>query len=219
MSYRVRFTTHTGATGYWDGTFATHTGASMSAMSRADVTGYTYTVEEVPDAPEPKPEPGSMAAHHFEILRTRVNVLEALVEARGKAVADAHVANLAMHRDLALAIQLGDALRQAMRTGAWRAGDDAGMANNAIAGWDRWKPSLGKAHSVPVGASDAPVEGGDSDRRRLEALRAFLEGKQSASIAWWEGEFSAVHVSDGVEITAPTLAALADKLAVKEAKP
>ena len=55
MSYRVRFTTHTGATGYWDGTFATHTGASMSAQTRADVTGYTYTVEEVPDAPATLP--------------------------------------------------------------------------------------------------------------------------------------------------------------------
>ena len=201
MSYRVRFTTQTGATFYWERTFATRTGATHSAQLQADSTGYTFAVEEVPDAPEP----GSTAAHHVEILRKRVEELEAVQRA--------------MHRDLAFALQLGDALRQAMRTGEWRAGHDKSMANNAIAGWDRFKPSLAKAPSVPVGASEAPGEGGDSDRRRLEALERFLDGEQSASIAWWQDEFSAVHVSDGVEITAPTLAALADKLAEMEGKP
>lgn len=49
MSYRVRFTTQTGATGYWEGTFATRTGATMSAKARADMTGYTYHIEEWPD--------------------------------------------------------------------------------------------------------------------------------------------------------------------------
>ena len=196
MRYRVRFTTHTGATGYWDGTFATHTGASMSAQTRADVTGYTYTVEEVP-------EPGSTAAHHVDMLRERVKELEAVQKA--------------MSQDLALALQLGDALRHAMRTGAWRAGDDAGMANNAIAGWDRWKPSLGKAHS----ASEAPGDGGDSDRRRLEALERWLRGENFRLVQL--SLHGTLLATDGMYekdvAEAPTLAALADKLAVKEAKP
>ena len=75
---------------------------------------------------------------------------------------------------------------------------------------------LAKAPSVPVGA-DAPGEGGDSDRRLLEALREFLDGNEDASLTWWEGAFYAV--AEDVAITAPTLAALADKLAEKEGKP
>ena len=199
MSYRVRYTTPSGIKGRWARDYATREDAQRAIDGHVN-TGFTYTVEEVPDAHEP----GSMAAHHVEILRERIKELEAVQKA--------------MNQDLALAIQLGDALRQAMRTGEWRAGHDAGMASNAIAGWDRFRPGLGKAPS----ASEAPGDGGDSDRRRLEALERFLDGRQSASIAWWEGEFSAVHVSDGVEITAPTLAALADRLAElaeKEDKP
>jgi len=236
MSYRVRFTTHTGATGYWDGTFATHTGASMSAQTRADVTGYTYTVEEVADAPEPtstteqlvslfrdlhggqqtvpneadgveyvpgvKPEPGSTAAHHVEILRERVKELEEVQKA--------------MHRDLLFALEIGQAMREAMRTGEWRAGHDRSMASNAIAGWDRFRPSLGKAPSVP----EAPGDGGDSDRRRLEALERYLEGDTFREV--WKmsmGRFAAGTKIEGQHFDAPTLAALADKLAEKEAKP
>ncbi len=202
MSYRVRFTTHTGATGYWDGTFATLAGASMSALSRADVTGYTYTVEKVVDAPEP----GTTAAHHVEILRERVKELE-------------NVQN-AMHRDLAFAIQIGDAMREAMRTGEWRAGHDSGMASSAIAGWDRFKPSLAAAPGVLVAASEAPGEGGDSDRRRLEALERYLEGDTFHQI--WKtskGAIVAGTTIEGQEVAAPTLSALAAKLAEREAKP
>ena len=192
MSYRVRYKTHNGSIGRWIENYATREEAQRAIDGRVYDTGWTYTVEEVP-------EPGSTAAHHVEILRERVNELEAVQKA--------------MSQDLAFAIQLGDALRQAMRTGEWRPGNDAGMASNAIAGWDRWKPSLGKAPS----ASEAPGEGGDSDRRRLEALRAFLEGNEDASLSWWEDEFNAV--AEDVAITAPTLLALADKLAEKEDKP
>lgn len=74
------------------------------------------------------PEPGSTAAHHVEILRERVKELE--------------VVQKAMHRDLSFALQIGDAMREAMRTGEWRPGHDRSMASSAMAGWDRWKPSL-----------------------------------------------------------------------------
>ena len=196
MSYRVKYTTPTGQTGHWSLPFSTRGQADAEVEARSLVTGYTYTVEEVP-------EPGSTAAHHVEILQARVKEMEAVQKA--------------MSQDLAFALQLGDALRQAMRTGEWRAGHDRNVANSARTGWDRFKPSLAKAPSVPVGASDALREGGDSDPRRLEALRAFLEGNEDASLSWWEGEFNAV--AEDVAITAPTLLALADKLAEKEDKP
>jgi hypothetical protein len=201
MSYRVRYTMPNGNTGHWMRDYATREDAQKAIDERRRDTGFTYAVEEVPDVPEP----GSMAAHHVEILRERVKELEKVQNA--------------MSRDLAFALQLGGAMREAMRTGEWRAGHDAGMASSAIAGWDRWRPSLDPDQGVLVAASEAPGEGGDGDRRRLEALERFLEGNQCASIAWWHSEFSAVNVSDGVEITAPTLAVLADKLAEKEAKP
>lgn len=108
------------------------------------------------------PEPGSTAAHHVEILRDRIKELEALVEERGNAVTDAHAANYAMHRDLAFAIQACDAMREAMRTGEWRAGHDRSMANSAVAGWDRWKASLAKA----------PREGGDSGQGQKRDAKA-----------------------------------------------
>ena len=196
MSYRVRYTFPDGRTGHWMPHYGTREDAQRAIDNRIGGTGLAHTVEEVPALV-------SMAAHHIEILRERFKELEEIQKA--------------IDRDLALAIQLGDALRQAMRTGAWRAGDDTGMASNAIAGWDRFRPGLAKATSVPVGASEAHGEGGDSDRKRLEALRAFLEGNEDASVSWWEDEFNAV--AEDVAITAPTLAALADKLAVKEAKP
>ena len=195
MSYRVRFTTQTGATGYWDGTFATRTGATMSAMSRADVTGYTYTVEEVP-------EPGSVAAHHVDILREHVKDLMASQET--------------MRRNLHLALSRGDALRDAMRTGEWSDRHDRNAANSARTSWDSFKARLAKAPSVP----EAPREGGDSDRRRMEALERYLEGDTFREV--WkttQGNIVAGTTIKGQEYTAPTLAALADKLAVKEAKP
>ena len=111
---------------------------------------------------------GSTAEHHVEILQERIKELEALVEERGRAVTDAHAANFAMYRHLEFALCIGDAMRDAMRTGEWRAGHDRSMASSAMAGWDRWKGSLAKASSVPVGASEVPGEGGHSDRRRLE---------------------------------------------------
>ena len=199
MSYRIRFKLPDGRTGLWNHNYSTREDAQKAIDDRLADTGFTYTVEEVPDAPEP----GSTAAHHVEILRERVKELEKVQNA--------------MSRDLAFALQLGGAMREAMRTGEWRAGHDRSMAHSAIAGWDRFKRSLAAAPGVPVGASEAPGEGGDSDRRRLEALRAFLDGNEDASITWWEGEFSAV--AEGGAVMAPTLAALADKLAEKEAKP
>ena len=235
MSYRIRFTMPDGRTGLWACDYPTREDAQRAIDDRLADTGFSYAVEEVTDAPDPgstaahhveilraiddrladiglaysvegvpdAPEPGSMAEHHVEILRKRV---EEMVEV-----------NNAIHRDLAFAIQIGDAMREAMRTGEWRAGHDRSMASSAIAGWDRFKPSLAAAPSVPVGASEAPGEGGDSDRMRLEDLRAFLEGNEDASITWREGEFSAV--AEGGAVMAPTLAALADKLAEREAKP
>ena len=153
MSYRIRFTLPDGRTGLWAHDYPTREAAQAAIDDRLGDTGFDYTVEEVT-------EPGSMAAHHVEILRKRVEELK---------------------------VELATV-----------------MAN------------LAKAPSVPVGA-DAPGEGGDSDRRRLEALEAFLEGNEDASLSWLEGEFNAL--AEGEAITAPTLAALADKLAEKEAKP
>lgn len=148
-------------------------------------------------------EPGSTAAHHVEALRKRVKELEEVQKA--------------MQRDLTLALQTGDAMREAMRTGEWRAGHDRSMANSAISGWDRWNTSLAKAASVPASASEAPGEGGDSDRRRLDALERFIKGKYCESIIWQGNSFEAI--SEIVAIQAPTLSALADKLMEKEAKP
>ena len=79
--------------------------------------------------------------------------------------------------------------------------------------------NLAKAPSVPVGA-DAPGEGGDSDRRRLEALERYLEGDTFREV--WKtsmGPFAAGTKIEGQHFDAPTLAALADKLAEKEGKP
>lgn len=150
------------------------------------------------------PEPGSTATQDVEILRERAKELEEVQKA--------------MLRDLSFAIQIGDAMREAMRTGEWRAGHDKSMASSAVAGWDRWKRSLAASPQGTAKASEAPGEGGDSGRSRLEALRAFLDGNEDASLTWWEGEFCAV--AEDVAITAPTLAALADKLMEKkEAKP
>ena len=211
MSYQIRFTLPDGRTGLWAYDYPTREAAQAAIDDRLGHTGFAYSVEEVP-------EPGSTAAHHVEILRARVKELEEIVEERGKAVTDAHVANFVTYRHLEFAICIGNAMRDAMRTGEWRAGHDRSKARSAIAGWDRWNASLAvKVPIVPVGASEAPGEGGDSDRRRLEALRAFLDGNEDASLTWWEGEFNAV--AEDVAITAPTLAALADKLANKEAKP
>lgn len=140
-------------------------------------------------------EPGSTAAHHVEILRARVKELEEVQKA--------------MHRDLSFALQIGDAMREAMRTGEWRPGHDRSMANSAVAGWDRFKPSLGKAPS----ASEAPGEGGDSDRRRLEVLNDWIRGGHRA----FGCQNGIVVALDGLclrpVVEAPTLAALADKLA------
>lgn len=152
------------------------------------------------------PKLGSTAAHHVEILRARVKELEEVQKV--------------MHRDLSFALQIGDAMRETMRTGEWRAGHDRSMASSAIAGWDRWKASLAKAPSVPVGASETPGKGGDSDRRRLEALERYLEGDTFRQI--WkttQGNIVAGTTIEGQEYAAPTLAALADKLMEMEAKP
>lgn len=209
MSYRIRYTLPDGRTGLWAQEYQTRETAQAAIDDRLGDTGFAYAVEEVP-------EPGSTAAHDVEILRERVKELEAMVEERGKAVTDAHVANHVMHRDVLFALEIGQAMREAMRTGEWRAGHDRSMASSAVAGWDRLKESLAKAPSVPVGASEAPGEGGDSDRRRLNALERFLDGNEDASLTWWEGEFHAV--AEDVAITAPTLLGIADKLAEKEAK-
>ena len=151
-------------------------------------------------------EPGSTAAHHVGILRERVNELEKVQKA--------------MHRDLALALQIGDAMREAMRHGAWGHDDEGHLASVSSGAWDRFKDSLAKATSVPVGASEAPREGGDSDRRRLEALERYLEGDTFREV--WKtsmGPFAAGTKFEGQHFDAPTLAALADKLMEKEAKP
>lgn len=246
MSYQIRCMGPSGSTFLVGDVFATRGQAEEIRDSWEKWGGgcFKYTVEEVPDAPEPKPEltstterlvslfrdyhggqqtipndadgveyvpgvkpePGSTAAHHVEILRKRIVEMEAVQKA--------------ISQDLAFALQLGDALRQAMRTGEWRAGNDAGMAGNAIAGWDRFRPGLGKATSVPAGASEAPGEGGDSDRRRLEVLERFLDGDTFHQI--WkttQGNIVAGTTIEGQEYAAPTLAALADKLAEKEGKP
>lgn len=149
MSYRVRFTTHTGATGYWDGTFATQTGASMSAQTRADVTGYTYTVEEVPDVStaavlDASPSVGVMPRRVWHEQRIRA-LGEAIVRRMGHEYPTvASVFDLAHIRDWAAEI-----VELCERCGGQQA-----------------KPKDAKAPSVPVGASEAPGEGGDSDRKR-----------------------------------------------------
>lgn len=212
MSYRIRFTLPDGRTGLWAHDYQTRETAQAAIDDRLGDTGFAYAVEEVP-------EPGSTAAHHVEILRERVKELEAMVEERGKAVTDAHAANHAMHRDLLFALEIGQAMREAMRTGEWRAGHDKSMANSAMAGWDRWKSSLAKAPSVPVGASEAPREGGDSDRRRLEALERWLRSKEDVSIVWMENRCLALNETGLAVDWGWSIAALADKLAEKEDRP
>lgn len=78
------------------------------------------------------------------------------------------------------------------------------------------KASLAKAPS----ASEAPGEGGDSDRRRLEALERYLEGDTFREV--WKtsmGPFAAGTKIEGQHFDAPTLAALADKLAENRQQP
>lgn len=159
MSYRIRFTFPNGTTGVWALTYPTREAAQHAVREREADTGLAYTVEEVP-------EPDSTAVHHVEILRSRVNELEA---------------------ELAKA-----------------------------------KASLAKAPSVPVGASEAPREGGDSDRRRLEALERWLR-VDTYRLVFFASHGVMVALSDSVgadDVEAPTLVALADKLMEKkEAKP
>lgn len=158
MSYRIRFTLPDGRTGLWNNDYPSREAAQRAIDDRLADTGFAYSVEEVP-------EPGSTAAHHVEILRERVNELEA---------------------ELAKA-----------------------------------KASLAKAPSVPVGASEAPREGGDSDRRRLEALERWLR-VDTYRLVFFASHGVMVALSDSVgadDVEAPTLVALADKLMEKEAKP
>ena len=213
MSYRVRYTFPDGHTGHWMRDYASREDAQQAIDERRVHTGLSYAVEEVS-------EPGSTAAHHVDILRDRVKELEALVEERGKAVTDAHVANHAMHRDLLFALEIGQAMREAMRTGEWRPGHDRSMASSAISGWDRWKASLAASRQGTAKASEVPGEGGDSDRRRLEALERYLDGDTFRQI--WkttQGNIVAGTTIEGQEYAAPTLAALADKLAEMGGKP
>lgn len=212
MSYRVRYTMPDGRTGHWMRDYATLEEAQQAIDERKHASGLTYAVEEVP-------EPGSTAAHHVEILRDRVKELEALVDERGKAVTDAHVANHAMHRDLLFALEIGQAMREAMRTGEWRSGHDRSMASSAIAGWDRWRTSLAASPQGTAKASEAPREGGDSDRRRLEALERWLRSKEDVSIVWMENRCLALNETGLAVDWGWSLAALADKLAEKEDKP
>jgi len=150
-------------------------------------------------------QPGSTAAHHVKILRARVKDLEDVQKA--------------IHRDLLFALEIGQAMREAMRTGEWRAGHDRGMANSAIAGWDRWKASLATSLQGTAKASEAPGEGGDSDRRRLEALERWLRSKEDVSIVWMENRCLALNETGLAVDWGWSLAALADKLAEKEDKP
>ena len=199
MSYRVRYTFPDGRAGHWMRDYATREDAQRAIDERRADTGFAYAVEEVP-------EPGSTAGHHVEILRAQVKDLEEVQKA--------------MHRDLLFALEIGQAMREAMRTGEWRAGHDRSMANSAIAGWDRWKTSLAASRQGTAKASEAPGEGGDSDRRRLEALERYLEGDTFRQI--WkttQGNIVAGTTIEGQEYAAPTLAALADKLAEMGGKP
>ena len=224
-------------------------------------------------------QPVSTAAHDVESLRAQVNDLEKVQKA--------------MSRDLALAIELGDAMHQAMTTAQSRFYVDWGEIKVALAEWTAFKASLAASPQGTAKASQAPGEGGDSgsssfealeaflradtcrsiqaiedgrfivlipgllgnpasrtlegiaarveemtksnaewlkpisrpkdkfgegtNRWRLNALERFLDGDDAASLTWHEGEFHAI--ADGEAITAPTLLALADKLAEKEAKP
>ena len=150
------------------------------------------------------PERGSMAAHHVEILRKRVKNLEEVQKA--------------IHRDLLFALEIGQAMREAMRTGEWRAGHDRSMANSAVAGWDRWKTSLAASLQGTAKASEAPGEGGDSDRRRLEALERWLRSKEDVSIVWMENRCLALNETGLAVDWGWSLAALADKLAEMEGK-
>lgn len=129
-------------------------------------------------------EPGSTAAHHVEMLTKRV---KELVSERVKELEEVQKA---MSRDLSLALQLGDAMREAMRTGEWRAGHDRSMASSAIAGWDRWKTSLAASPQGTAKASEATGEGGDSGSSSFEALEAFLRADTHRSIqAIQDGRF------------------------------
>lgn len=198
MSYRVRYTFPDGRTGHWMRDYASREDAQQAIDERRVHTGLAYVVEEVP-------EPGSTAAHHVEILRERIKELEEVQKA--------------MSRDLLFALEIGQAMREAMRHGAWGHDGEGHLASVSAGAWDRFKASLAKATSVPVGASEAPGEGGDSDRRRLEALERWLRSKEDVSIVWMENRCLALNETGLAVEWGWSLAALADKLMEKEAKP
>jgi hypothetical protein len=146
MSYRIRFTFPNGTTGVLALAYPTREAAQNAVRELEADTGLAYTVEEVA-------EPGSTAAHHVEILRDRVNELEALVATLRKKLNETLTDNDDIHRDLAFALDIGQAMREAMRHGAWGHDGEGHLASVSAGAWDRFKTNLAKAPSVPVGAS------------------------------------------------------------------
>lgn len=97
MSYQIRCTGPSGSTFLVGDVFATRGQAEEIRESWERWCGgvYKYTVEEVPDAPEP----GSVAARHVEILRERVKELEALVATLRKSLNETLTENGDIHRN------------------------------------------------------------------------------------------------------------------------
>ena len=224
MSYRVRYTMPDGRTGRWTRDYATREEAQRAIDGRVYDTGFAHFVEEVPDVP-PKPKSTSTTERLVRLLHDR--------HARGLAeygttldrtdLAPEEWAQHAIDEALDLAGYL-------MRVKDWFAPEPGSTAAHHVEilrarvkeleeELAKAKASLAKAPSVPVGASEAPGEGGDSNRRRLEALERWLRLKEDVSIVWMENRCLALNETGLAVDWGWSLAALADKLTEKEDKP
>lgn len=245
MSYRVRYTMSDGRTGRWTRDYATRDEAQRAIGSRVYDTGFAYFVEEVPDVstaavPDASPDPTASQWPGQPAPEKPTSTTERLVGL----IRDRHALGLSKYGttldrgDLTPEQWAQHAIEEAVDLAGYlmRLKDGCGQEPGSTAahhvevlrgrikeleaGLAKAKASLAKAPSVPVGALEAPREGGDSDRRRLEAIERFLDGDTFRQI--WkttQGNIVAGTTIEGQEYAAPTLAALADKLMEMEAKP
>jgi hypothetical protein len=206
--------------------YATREDAQKAIDERRRDTGFTYAVEEVPDAPEDNPDPTSTTERLVGLIRDR--------HAKGLAKYGTTLDRGDLSPDQWAQHAIEEALDLAgylMRLKDGRAPEPGSMAAHHVeilrervkeleTELANLKTRLTTAPGVPVGASEAPREGGDSDRRRLEALERWLKGDTNR-LVYFSIRKLMVATSDSMmdEATAPTLSALADKMAEKEAKP
>jgi hypothetical protein len=216
-----------GNTGHWVRDYATREDAQQAIDDRFADTGLAYAVEEVPDAPEAKPDPTSTTERLVGLIRDRhakgLSKYGTTLD-RGD-LSPQQWTQHAMEEALDLAgylMRLKDGCApEPGSTAAHHVEILRARVKELEMELANLKTRLATLPSVPVGASEAPVEGGDGDRRRLEALERWLNGQTyrlvQASVRGTLLATDGTYEKDVAE--APTLAALADKLAEREAKP